>query len=180
MLQAATVVALSLHAALLLRSAPVSATVSPCAPGWAYFPDLANREFVASLPNGAGVKNFGGSCLRIIPGSDLPSPYRQFGEGAEFHCELLVSGSHLASVSSLVRGREDEALLSALKGLMALPPAPGKPPRTPVVLVGGTQNPAATGPTYAKNGNWVWVDKFTNPASITTPAKTNWVPGQPE
>jgi hypothetical protein len=157
-------VALSLRAALLLCSAPVSAAVSPCAPGWVYFPDLANREFVASL----GVSR----CEQARGFFKLPAHH----PGQRPPLPLPAVGGGRGGVPLRATGE----WLPLGVGQLYLPPAPGKPPRAPVVLVGGTQNPAATGPRYAKSGNRVWVDKFTNPASTTTPAKTNWVPGQPE
>ena len=159
--------------ALLLVAA--AATSPECDNGWLFYPDLEGTEEGAQ-------PQFSGSCVKLYKTTDqpfvLPNPFKSFAVSANDFCGIMHSGGRLLSFSSL--SPSSNGMLAFAKNVIA---SAG----TPLVLIGGEQNPNAIGtPKYL---NWIWTDFYTDatiinqapraPGSLS--ARTdNWGPGEPK
>ena len=159
-----------MRAVAVLLVASLAAAQPPCDPGYVFFPDLAGTED-ALLNVTANLSPYSGSCLRLHKRTDafhpFPTPYKSFAVAAQDFCSYSHFGGRLLSMSS--PSRSPYGMLAALAPVLANA-------TTPLVLIGGKQNPAVKA---GKAANWVWTDAATS-ASILNTAAGNWGVGQPE
>lgn len=158
-------------AGVFALSVLVAAQDSPCDPGYTFYPDLNDTE--------AGSQSkFSGSCIMLHLQSDPFFPRatstKNFATAARDFCAFTHSGGRLLSLASL--SPSPYGLLALVKALTANA-------TTPLVLVGGIQNPNAVGSKFTKWSNWIWTDAGTNASVLNQPSKSTagyWGPGQPD
>ena len=154
---------------LLLLAAAAVAASPECDIDWTFYPDLEGTEEGAQ-------PQFSGSCVKLFKTTDqpfvLPNPFKSFAVSANDFCGIMHSGGRLLSFSSL--SPSSNGMLAFAKNVIA---SAG----TPLVLIGGEQNPNAIGtPKYL---NWIWTDFYTDPSIINmSPSSVgnNWGPGEPK